>query len=48
MIVWNKVTWYSKLCAVILFLAVLALGFYLGQQYEEVQVMKAQNLVMER
>jgi len=30
---WNKVTWYSKLIAVILFLAVFAWAFYLGEQY---------------
>jgi len=35
---WNKVTWYSKLLAVILFLVVLALGFYIGALYEMVKV----------
>jgi len=32
---WNKVTWYSKLIAVVLFIAVFFLGFYLGREYEE-------------
>lgn len=31
MIQWNKVTWYSKLLAVVLFVAVFFLGFYLGK-----------------
>ena len=35
MIKWNKVTWYSKLGAIILFVGVLpALAFYIGTQYE--------------
>ncbi|HTL39624.1 MAG TPA: hypothetical protein VL306_02320 [Methylomirabilota bacterium] len=33
---WNKVTWYSKLAAVILFLVVLALGVYIGRQYQQI------------
>ena len=34
---WNKVTWYSKLAAVIFFLGVLpVLTFYIGTQYGEV------------
>lgn len=36
MIVWNKVTWYSKLLAVIFFLGILpAWTFFLGMKYEE-------------
>ncbi len=36
MIVWNKVTWYSKLIAVILFLLVIpAWTFYIGMQYQK-------------
>jgi len=31
---WNKVTWYSKLIAVVIFVAVFFLGFYLGQQWQ--------------
>lgn len=27
---WNKVTWYSKLAAVVLFVGVFFLGFWLG------------------
>lgn len=33
---WNKVTWYSKLIAVILFVAVFAWAFYLGEMYEQI------------
>jgi hypothetical protein len=31
---WNKVTWYSKLIAVVLFFLLPATGFYLGFQYQ--------------
>ncbi len=35
MIEWNKVTWYSKLGAIILFVGVVpALAFYIGTQYQ--------------
>ena len=29
---WNKVTWYSKITAVILFVGVFYLGYWLGTQ----------------
>ena len=33
---WNKVTWYSKLAAIIFFIGVLpATTFYLGMAYQE-------------
>ena len=32
---WNKVTWYSKLAAIIIFVAVFFLGFWLGTQKTE-------------
>jgi hypothetical protein len=35
---WNKVTWYSKLIAVILFTATFYLGFNLGKESEKVRV----------
>jgi uncharacterized protein YecT (DUF1311 family) len=36
MIIWNKVTWYSKLLAVIFFIGVLpAWTFCIGRQYQE-------------
>jgi len=39
MIEWNRVTWYSKLGAIILFLGVIpALCFYIGTQYEVIAV----------
>ncbi len=31
---WNKVTWYSKLVAVVVFVGTFALAFSLGRQYE--------------
>ncbi len=33
---WNKVTWYSKLAAVIFFIAVLFFGIWIGMQYQYV------------
>jgi hypothetical protein len=35
----NRVTWYSKLLAVIVFLAVLAFGFYLGTRNAEINAL---------
>ncbi len=32
---WNKVTWYSKLLALILFVALPFLGFYYGMEYQK-------------
>jgi hypothetical protein len=35
MISFNKVTWYSKLLAIVFFLGVMpALSFYIGMQYQ--------------
>ncbi len=35
-IIWNKVTWYSKLLAALFFIFVVpALTFYIGKQYEQ-------------
>jgi hypothetical protein len=33
---WNKVTWYSKLIALILFVALPFIGFYYGAQYGKI------------
>ena len=30
---WNRVTWYSQVVAIMLFFAIFALGFYLGQKH---------------
>lgn len=35
---WNKVTWYSKLVAVILFTATFYLGFNLGKESEKIRI----------
>lgn len=35
---WNKVTWYSKLLAVLLFFIVLLIGFYLGSEFQKLQI----------
>jgi len=37
---WNKVTWYSKLLAVIIYLATLGVGIYIGMQYEALIMVK--------
>jgi hypothetical protein len=34
---WNKVTWYSKLIALILFIALPFIGFYLGITYQKMR-----------
>jgi hypothetical protein len=34
---WNKVTWYSKLLAVVIFVATFYLGFYFGMIYQNQQ-----------
>ena len=31
---WNKVTWYSKILAVVLFLAIFIIGIFLGTQIQ--------------
>lgn len=33
---WNKVTWYSKIIAVIIFFGIYAVGFYVGNVYGKV------------
>lgn len=38
---WNKVTWYSKVAAAILFVATFAIAFHLGIAWEQVQVENA-------
>ena len=38
---WNKVTWYSSLFAVILYLAVFYIGFYFGTEYAKVTNLEA-------
>lgn len=35
---WKKVTWYSQIVAIVLFLAVFGLGFYVGKSYEHTNV----------
>mgnify|MGYP001560749866 CR=1 FL=1 len=32
---WNEVTWYSKLLALVLFVALPFIGFYFGVKYEK-------------
>ena len=31
---WNKVTWYSKLIAVVVYVVTLGIGIYIGMQYQ--------------
>ena len=40
---WNKVTWYSKLVAIVVFVGVFFLGFYLGGLSKEVNSEKQEN-----
>lgn len=35
-ILWTKVTWYSQTLAIILFIVVLGLGIYIGQEYQKI------------
>jgi uncharacterized membrane protein len=37
---WNKVTWYSKLFAVIIYIITLGVGVYIGIQYETLKMIK--------
>lgn len=37
---WNKVTWYSKLLAVIVYVATFGMGIYLGMQFEILKLIK--------
>ncbi len=41
---WNKVTWYSMALAVVVFIAVLLVGFFIGIQYD--QYMIERNLIL--
>ncbi|HUY62632.1 MAG TPA: hypothetical protein VMV50_02495 [Candidatus Paceibacterota bacterium] len=41
MIEWNRVTWYSKLIAVIVFVGTFVIAFDLGVQWEQIQVQNA-------
>jgi hypothetical protein len=40
---WNKVTWYSKIIAVIVFVATFWIGFMIGMSYEAA-VNKLENI----
>lgn len=40
---WNKVTWYSKLIAVILYVSTFAFAFWLGVSYEKAHQMVRDN-----
>ena len=42
---WNKVTWYSKLLAVILFVGVFVIAFYFGEQYASIKQMEPTSSV---
>ncbi len=37
---WNKVTWYSKLLAVILFVLTFAAAFYFGKEFQKIKDIK--------
>ena len=42
---WNKVTWYSKLSAVIVFLGTFVLGSYIGMEYQKLQMEKESVII---
>ena len=44
---WNRVTWYSWLLAIIIFVATFCLGFYFGDQYNGIydQLLSCPNLI---
>lgn len=42
---WNTVTWYSKLVAVLVFVATFAIAFYLGVAWERIHVEAALTAV---
>jgi len=46
---WNKVTWYSKLIALILFILFPIIGFYFGIQYAEMreQILRGKEIALE-
>ncbi len=41
---WNKMTWDSKLLAVVVFVGVLGLGFYFGAQYQQIKIQNLRTL----
>ncbi|MDQ3077083.1 MAG: hypothetical protein M3Q63_03490 [bacterium] len=43
---WNKVTWYSKTLAVILFIIVLYVGICIGREYEQIKAIQAVSPVL--
>jgi len=43
---WNKVTWYSKALAVVVFIVVLLVGIYIGIQYNQYQIER--NLIINK
>ena len=46
-IIWNKVTWYSKLLAVIVLAGVIWLGFYFNSEFEKVADIKPVQSVVQ-
>ena len=40
---WNKVTWYSKVLAMVLFVATFTLAFYFGQEFEKLKLMSVEE-----
>jgi hypothetical protein len=47
-VVWNEVTGLSQFIAVVMFVGVFALGFFLGRTYEYRAFINAQTAVEER
>ena len=47
-IIWNKVTWYSKLLAVIVFVGAVWLGFYFNSEFKKVAGIKHVQSVVQK
>jgi hypothetical protein len=44
---WQEVTWYSQIVAIVLFIGIFALGFYLGQLYQNKAYENGEKAVVE-
>jgi len=40
---WNKVTWYSMVLAIIIYVGTFALAYYLGEQRAEIKIYSQQT-----
>jgi FtsH-binding integral membrane protein len=45
---WNKVTWYSKLAALVFFIIVIAFSVYVGMEVQKIKDMKTYEITISR